>query len=313
MSGTLLHRTIPGTLELTQGALNIDFENRFPGNFPPGVDSRLVITDSSKGVIAEWDGDIHGHLINYTVPGEQTRLIPVGAQYSFFVTWSDGEEYQWEHGYVARLESQWPSALARQPENQPLSFSYVPSSAVGNRWQKRGGTGALKSWDNSLFGLPHGLGVDNAFFVSAAAVWDTPLATNSVKGMARTLNAGPGKSAVTLCSDDNMTSYLGIQFETGVFTNRIHIVHGTGPVTMTDLVDPVNNTVANGDTYPYIFDEASKTLSVYKGSSLDPIIEWTDENNLIPLGQGYTYCGVNFIASLLNPGTEFSYLAMKDN
>ncbi|AQT81959.1 hypothetical protein B1R94_25930 [Mycolicibacterium litorale] len=310
--GTQRHRDELGTLVLTQGTLNIDYPNRLGGNFPKGVMSRMIITDSSGAQLDEWDGWVRGDVINYTVEFDEHQYIPVGAQYALFVTWKDGHEYQWEHGYVTREQVQWPNAAARQPENQPLTFSYIPGTAVGSRWLKKGGTGGLKSWDNSIFGLPRGLGIDNAFFFNAAALWDTPLATASAKIVVNTLNGGAGKSGVAFWSDINMTSYVAVQFETGIVNNKIHIVHGTGPVTMTDLVTPVGNIVGNSDTYPIIFDEASKTVAVYKGTTLTPLIS-TPIPDWIPMGQGYNHGGVNFLASLAAPGTEFSYWSMKDN
>jgi hypothetical protein len=313
VSGTLLHRDTLGTLELTQGALHITYDNRFPGNFPAGVSARIVITDSSKAILADWDADVAGHLLTFRTSAEESQAIPLGAQYTLFVTWNDGEEYQWEHGYVARPEVNWPTAPATQIENQPRTFAYIPGTAVGNRWHKTGGVGGLKVWDNSIFDLPNGLGIDNAFFANAAALWDTPFTTDSVKVVVNTLNGGAGLSTVALCSDINMTSYLGVQFETGLVNNKLHLVHGTGPTTMTDLVVPVANTVANTDTYGIVYEHASKTLAVYKGASLTPLISWVDDTNLIPHGQGYTYGGLVFMASLLAPGTEFSYWSMKDN
>lgn len=309
--GTQRHRDELGTLVLTQGTLNIDYPNRLGGNFPKGVMSRMLITDSDGALLDEWDGWVRGDIINYTVEFEEHQYIPVGAQYALFVTWKDGHEYQWEHGYVTREQVQWPNTAARQPENVPLAFSYIPGSAVGSRWQKKGGTGGLKVWDNSLFSLPRGLGINNVFNVNAAAIWDTPLATPSAKIVVNTLNAGPGKSSIGFWSDVNMTSYVAVQFETGI-NNRLHIMHGTGPVTMTDLVTPVNNAVGNSDTYPIIFDPASKTVAIYKGSSLSPVLACPIPDS-IPMGQGYTYVPVNFLASLVTPGTEFSYISMKDN
>ncbi len=313
MTGTLLHRSDMGTLELSQGALNIDYPNKFGGPFPDSAAMRIVVTDSSAAVLDEWDAEHRGHVMNLTVPREQTTAIPIGAQFARFVTWDDGEEYQWEHGYVVRTEVMWANAPATQIENRPLAFAYVPGSAVGNRWRKTGGVGGLKIYDNSLFSLPRALGIDNVFNTKAAAVWDTPFATDSVKVVVNTIDGGLGKSAVALCSDISMTSYLAVQFERALLTNKLHIMHGTGPVTMTDLVTPVNNTITNTDTYSIVYDAASKTIAVYKGSSLTPLISWTDTTDLIPHGGGYTYGGVNFDASLISPGPEFSYWAMKDN
>lgn len=312
-TGSLLHRNTRGTLTLTQGALNIDFENRQPGNFPRGTMSRLAIKDSSGIELAEWDGEIRGRLINYTVDYDDHASVPLAAQYALFVTWPDGIEYQWEYGYVIREQMSFPNAPAAQLENRPLSFTYVPGSGVGSQWRKTGGVGNLKVWDNSVFSLPKALGVDNSWFTKAAAVWETPFATDSVKTVVKTINGGAGLSSVVQCSDINMTSYLAVGFETGVANNRLHIFAGDGPVSMDDLLPPVANTVAHGDTYSIVYDDASKIIAVYKGSSLDPVIEWEDDGNVIPHGQGYTYGGVNFQASLLAPGTEYSYWAMKDN
>ena len=302
-----------GTLTLTQGALNISFDNRQPGPFPSGTLSRLVIKDSSGIELAEWDGEIRGNRITYVVDYDEHETIPLAAQYALFVTWPDGIEYQWEHGYVIREQMSFPNAAAVQIENRPLAFTYVPGTGVSKQWHKTGGVGKLKVWDNSVFSLPRALGVDNAWFTKAAAVWETPFATDSVKAVVKTINGGAGLSSVAVCSDVNMTSYLAVGFETGIANNRLHIFAGDGPVSMDDLLPPESNIVNHGDTYSIVYDDASKTIAVYKGTSLDPIIEWPDDANVIPHGQGYTYGGLNFQASLAAPGTEFSYWAMKDN
>lgn len=310
MTGALLHRSEFGTLELSQGALNIDYTNRLPGPFPKGVESRIVITDSSKAILDVFVGELSDGMMNFTVDQARTQAIPAGAQYSWFVTWRDGLEYQWGHGYVVRTEVHWATAPATQIANQPLAFTYVPGSVPGNRWLKKGGTGGLKVFTAS--GVPNSLGINNSARATAAALWDTPFATDSVKAVVTTVTGGAGKSSVVLCSDINMTSYLAVQLQTGS-TNKLHIVRGSGPVTMTDLVTPVSNGVANGETYTTVYDHASKTVAVYKGSSLTPLISWTDETDMVPHGQGYTYGGVNYLASLTSPGTKFSYWSMKDN
>lgn len=310
MTGALLHRSEFGTLELSQGALNIDYDNRLGGPFPKSVESRIVITNSSKEILDVFEGELRNGRMNFTVEQKRTQAIPTGAQYSWFVTWTDGLEYQWGHGYVVRTEVHWATAPATQLANQPLAFTYVPGSVPGNRWLKKGGTGGLKVFTSD--DQPNALGINNTFRATAAALWDTPFATDSVKAVVTTVTGGAGKSGVVVCSDINMTSYLEVQLETGS-TNKLHIMRGSGPVNMTDLITPVSNGVSNGDTYTTIYTHASKTIAVYKGSDLTPLISWTDETDIIPHGQGYTYGGVNYIASLAQPGVKFSYWSMKDN
>lgn len=311
MTATMLHRSEMGTLELSQGALNIDYPNRFPGNFPKSVESRIVITNSSGQVLDTFEGQIKGNLINFTVETDRTQAIPAGAQYSWFVTWSDGLEYQWEHGYVIRTEVHWPAAPAQQIENQPLAFVYQPGSAVGNQWVKKGGNSSLKIW--TADDLPNALGIKSPGRKLAAS-WGVPFATDSVKVVVNTITGGAGKSSVVVCSDSSMTTYLAVQFETGSGSaNKLHIMRGTGPLTMTDLITPKANTVANGETYTIVYDNASKIIAVYKGSDLTPTLSWTDETNLIPHGLGYTYGALNYLPGASTPGVKFSYWAMKDN
>lgn len=309
----MLHRNEYGTLALSRGALNIDYDNKLGGPFPTDADMRIEITDSSGTVVAEWFAENRGEVMNFTETVETTRLIPRGCQFTRLVTWTDGEDYQWEHGYVVRLEPEWATAPATQIENHPVAFTYIPGSAVGNKWRKKGGVGRLKVWENGFFGLPDALGINNAFLTTAAALWETPMTTKSPKVVVKTINGGAGFSSIAVCSDINMASYLAVGFETGISNNRLHILRGTGPTTMDDLIVPEANTVSHGDTYSIVYRDASKVISVYKGSSLDPVIEWEDDTLMIPTGAGYTHVGVNFRASLLSPGTEFSYIAMKDD
>lgn len=176
------------------------------------------------------------------------------------------------------------------------------------------GPGVDAGWDVVSGGLaihqwplrPNTLGPDFPLaFQSAAAVRDVEVGSDSVRVVINVLNRGAGKFTVVLCSDAEMTNWIGIQFETGLVNNKVHTCLGTGPTTYTRPGDSVWQLTENGAVFTVIYDHPSKRISLFKGQRFgSPIISLVDSGNAVTHGAGNRHVGCVWEASALAPGVE---------
>lgn len=275
--------------------------------------AKIVITDEAGIELASWDGTVNKSQAEFNnIAGADD--IPHGARFELSLLEDDGDFIKLAYGIVVRGDHRYPLIPTADTTNYALQFSDTfDRKYVGKYWVGRSGSNAISIHDN-LFNLPNTLGPNFSFFTDSAALWYTPLNSDSVTITVSMINMGAGKCTVVLCSDYSMSSWLGVQFETGLVNNKARIVRGTAP-TKWEIVPgstAVNSSVNNGDNYTIKFNAQTKTVSCYENAILNPLISWKDTGGLIPIGAGFRYTGFCWNTSLLAPGAEPSSWSAKD-
>lgn len=285
--------------------------------WPECLGAWIEFTDTDGNTILELTGVLVGpetkpEGIRFRGDPDDMDLIPAGANFEVTLNTVDGP-YKIRYGKVIRKEVTFtppPSSLAVPPQGFADSFQ---RSAIGRKWVPIVGQATIH--DNSDHSLPNGLGAKNALFSTAALRYYRPFTTDSLRVSAAVLNPGSllaAKTSFVIGSDIYMTSGLVMQLETGTGHNYLH----TGTLGPDQAVSyqgsAVSNTVANGDGYSIAYNDETRILAVYKGTSLEPLIEWPDDAGIVPHGRGYRYFGVIFGASALTTGIQLTSISAKD-
>lgn len=276
-----------------------------PGDLYPAVGTaEAVFYDTAGGVAATIVGTVTPLLVLFEADPADVEEIPHGAGFEIFVT-PDGEDRQMvRYGTAVRREVRFPDAPPTDTSETALLFTdNFQRTLLGPKWIIK--YGKPKILQNTS-PIPDGLGPDGIFFASAATLFYAPLNGDDCTINVNVVNAGAGKTTIVLCSDQAMTSYLGVQIETGISNNKVHIVRGTAPLTMVDVMTAVNSTTANNDNFAIKYNSLTDTISVYKNDSSTALIAWTDASHDVLHGAGYRYMGFNFQASLLQAGVEIT-------
>jgi hypothetical protein len=259
--------------------------------------------DSAGGVIDQLDGVVTPQAITYSHPPDVTDPVPAGAGFETFLVTEDGP-YKIRYGRVIRKEVTFPDSPGVAKTQLALRFAdNFQRSALGSKWiQVMGRT----SIHNNPAPKPNGVGNDFGLFFSASAIrYFQPFSGDSVKTAISLLNPGWGKTTAILCANQQLTSFLGVQFDTAANPDALRIVTGQGPTSMT-VQASVNAPLADYDRYMAFYDEQTDRLSVYKGDALTPVLTWTDETHSIPHGPGYRYLGFSWQADLLSTGPQLT-------
>jgi hypothetical protein len=278
--------------------------------YPTGTTASIIIYDNSEIVLATWTGTVSGVTATFTQTAPDT--IPHGSKFDLFLIYSNGNKIKHSYGIVVRNENRYPLNPTEITTNYALQFSdSFNRTYVGKYWVPRSADNAVSIHDNSGT-IPNTLGPNNSLFTSAAVLWYTPLNTDSVTVTASMVNIGSGKCTLVVASDYNMTTWVGVQFETGISNNKLWIVRGTGPINWTTQsgTTSVNNTLTTGDTYVVKFNAVSKLISCFKNGSGTAAISGTATG--LPTGAGYRYSGIVWNSSLFSPGAEPSTWSAKD-
>jgi hypothetical protein len=184
---------------------------------------------------------------------------------------------------------------------------------VGKYWLSRTDWNAISIHDHPL-NIPNTLGPNYAFLNSAAALWYAPLNSDTVTVRVSMMYLGDGNCTVVLCSDYSMKTWVGVQFSTGIFNDKIRIIRGKTPTTFDDVPGfrPVDNIVRNNDVYVIRYIRENRSVSCFKNNGAMPVAYWEDTNDLIATGPGYRYTGLMWRTSLFTPGAEPSSWSAKD-
>lgn len=184
----------------------------------------------------------------------------------------------------------------------PVIRDTIDGPAVDPGWDALEGDLAIHQW----ILRPNTLGPNFPLaFQDAAAVWSVEAGSDSVRVVINVLNRGAGKFTVALCSDDAMTNWLGIQFETGLVNNKVHTCLGTGPTSYSRPGDSVWQLTENGAVFTILYDHPAKRLSLFKGQHFgSPIISLVDSGNVVTHGVGNRHVGFVWESSALAPGVE---------
>lgn len=275
------------------------------GSYATGTEAQIVIRDDAGAELARFDGTVTKVGISFLEEPDAVKDIPHGANFQLLVTVPGEEPEAKRYGTVIRKEPRFPLAEVVQPEDVARIYKAdFIGQYIGPMWKPMGGKGSLAIHTHGLISNLPSMGPNFALFSDAAARWLWPMNMDSVSINVKVLNVGAGKFTVAVCADYAMNTWLGIQFETGIVNNKVHIVTGTGPITAVYQDNAVANTTANGDVYTIKYNALSNTIACYKGTSLTPLIEWTDEDGVVPHGEGFRYTGLIWNTSLFTPGVE---------
>jgi hypothetical protein len=136
---------------------------------------------------------------------------------------------------------------------------------------------------------------NNLLGTAASAIrYFSCLNTDNVSVNVNMLNNGSGATAVVLCSNITMSSYLAVEFDEPGNQIRFGVGTTTSPTTIDYQGDPITNSVANNDNYTITYNNNTRTLAVYKNNSLTPLGTWVDTGGIVPHGPGFRYLGFVF-------------------
>ena len=142
------------------------------------------------------------------------------------------------------------------------------------------------------------LGPKNAAFTDAAVVWDTPIATNSVKMVFTALRLLSGKFRVAVRSNAGMTNAVGFEFNG--LNNTIRPIKFTGPTTV-NYYGSTRAWVTAQQQYTLTWDEATEDLKLFIGASRTAALTWTAGAAFTGTGR---YVGLSWSTDLMSTGVE---------
>ncbi|AEZ50708.1 hypothetical protein SEA_WAMBURGRXPRESS_24 [Mycobacterium phage Wamburgrxpress] len=302
-----------GTLALSRDSAFEIPEFKLRGSYPEGTTSFLRITNSAGGELAEFEGTVTAKGIHYLQAPDDVKDIPHGANFQLYVQYPDMEPVCLHYGTVIRTEPRFPLETVVSPEDAAKQFKADFSEGyVGPMWKPLGGKASLMIHTWTAISQAPSLGPNYSLFSAASARWLWPLSMDSMTIVVKVVNVGAGKFNVILCGDYLLQSWIGIQFETGISNNKLHVLTGDGGALSWDIRESVNNTTSNGDVYTIKYNHLLNTIACYKGTSLEPVIEWEDTDNIVPHGEGFRYTGLSWHTSLFTPGVEPTAWEAKD-
>lgn len=282
--------------------------------WPTGSSAYAVFTDTSGGELATFDLDVTPDAILPDVDQDLVDPIPHGANCEIFLEDSTGID-KIRYGKVTRREVEYPDAPPVQQASIALNYTDTfPTLGLRTNWKAV--KGRTKVYDNTSSSLPFGVSADAGLFVAKSAIrWDSPLNSDSVKSHVVLLNRGAGRCTIIVCADQRFTTGLAVDFTAGSGSaNKLNIGVITSPTDFVAKVTAVSHTVVDLADYTMTYTDSTKTVTVYKGTDLTPLISWADTLNEVPHGPGYRYAGFSFDTGIIfSPGIEVAGWQAKDN
>jgi hypothetical protein len=280
---------------------------------------RVVVTDRAGAVLTTFYADTSEKSIDWLAYPEDLTDIPNGANFEMFIDNDDGP-FKVRYGRVVRREPSFPLSPSSSTAFDAVMYEdLLQRDQAGPYWIPKSGKVGMFPDTSPRPAFSMAVRNNNIFlplplFSNAAVLWYAPVRSDTVEVAFSLTNPGAGKTTIVVCSNYAMNSYLGVQFDTNPSTDVVQMVTGTGPITTVNQGSSVNHTIpTNGGTYTVKYSLPLNKLSLYVGSSLSPLIEFTDSSHLATHGLGYRYVGVSWQASLLNSGPRlFYYKAMDD-
>lgn len=144
---------------------------------------------------------------------------------------------------------------------------------------------------------PMTLGPKKTLSTVSAAVWSTPMSTDSVRAVFTTKRMGDGRFRVAVRSNASLTNWVGVEFN-GT-TGKIRICKGSAPNTVTYYADE-REWIASHEQFTITWNEANQTLKVYQGAKRTPTVSYTFSSFT---GTG-RYFGLVWDAALVSAGVE---------
>lgn len=280
--------------------------------FPAGAQCYVVFSDTAGSEIGRIDAAaVTEQTISFLAAADDVDGIPAGANFEIFLDGPDGVD-KIRYGKVIRREAEYFDAPAQQRPVVALNHTDTfPTMGLRSNWKAV--AGRTRVYDNSAASLPNGVSANGGLFFAQSAIrWDTPLNTDTVKSRAVLLNQGAGRSSIIVCADQQFTTGLAVDFDSG--TNRLHLGIVTSPTEVEYRTPLLSHAVVDLADYTLTYNELTKVLAVYAGTDLTPLKTWHDDLDEVPHGPGYRYTGFSFDTGLFfTPGIEVAGWQAKDD
>ena len=296
--------------------------------FPSGTTAFLTIKNTYSQTLGVFEGAVAGGTVTFLETKAIANALPRGASWTLHVQTPDLDEARLElQGTVIRSEAPFPDAPPHSGEFDGVQYRYsfgTPGFVVDPAWRIM--NGKPRVYDNSSRSLPNavaaasitdGAGGGPTLFDDVAMLYFAPLKTDAIRLTYNTIRFGSGYGWVAICSNYDMTNFAAIRHR-GVFLSglwdhdTVEVVTGSGPVTLQSRTTPVNHSTATNQNYTAEYNPLTNTYSLYLGTSLTPIVSWTDTTQIVDHGEGERYFGLGFKSDLLTPGVEISDIIIAD-
>lgn len=299
----------------------LHYEYTLPGGrqFPVGTTAALTLKNTYGQTLGEYTGTVVGGTVTFLESISIANALPRGTSWTLGIKAPDDAEPHLElQGTVIRTEAPFPDAPAQSPEFEGVLYRYsfaTPGFLVDPVWRVLNGNPRV--YNNSGSSLPNAvaagslLGGDLTFYDDVAMLFYAPVKTDSIRFTYNTIRNGAGSCWVVICSNYDMTNYAAIRHR-GVFLSgfwdhdTVDIVTGSGPVTIQSRTTPVNYTTTTNQNYTAAYNPLTDTYALYVGTSLTPVVSWTDTTGVVNHGEGERYAGLAFKSDVLTPGIEIS-------
>ncbi|MCV7354503.1 LtfC-like domain-containing protein [Mycolicibacterium fluoranthenivorans] len=262
--------------------------------WPDRSTTRIVFTDTKGADLLKFDGRVFPDRLEFVGSPAQMDKVPAGANFTIYLETKEGP-FSIRHGKVIRKEVTYTTPPA-QADVVPLTITdNLQRTAAGNWWKPV--YGRIQISDNSDDDLPYAM-MGGPGAQKSAVRYIREFSTDGIEIGVTLLNvstSSPSWTSVNFGADINFEMGCAVKFETGASAARkLHIGTLTAPMTIVDRAPVIANTVVNLEYYRIVYIDSVRTVSVYKGTSLDPISTWTDDTKIVPHGFGYRHVGFSF-------------------
>ncbi len=288
--------------------------------FPLGTEARVVFTDRAGGDLGEFYADMGATSATWIVEPDDFSPIPAGSNFEMFIELPDGT-FKIRYGRVVRRDPSFPLSPTNSARFEAAMFEdLLQRDMVGPYWTNKSGAVAMHALDGTPANW--GMAVRNlagflplTLWENAAVLWYAPVRSDTVEITVGLQDGGDGDCTIVLCSNYTMTNWMGIRFHDGMGSgDEIRAVVGNSPLTMSAQGTGYSHIVPdNGNLYTIRYSLPSNKVSVYIGSNLTPVLEWTDSSHLVTHGMGHRYVGAVWNGSFATPGPIMYYWKAKDD
>lgn len=277
-----------------------------PGEtFPDGSAAHITFSDTAGGELATFqDSGVTPSAITFLQPETDMDLIPAGSNFEIYLDTEFGPQ-KIRYGKVIRREI----TLTTPPAGVTTAALFTEPFTLAGRLRSSWKWLRSHPYVDANVSLPNGL-TNEVENVTAVVRWIDPVNSDTVSVNVSLLNQGGGKTRVRLCGDNRLASFLAVEWEEPA--HLIHFCVGTTLTTVAYQGSSISNTVVDGDNYTVSYNDATKTLSVYKGADMTPLGSWVDTLAIVPHGPGYRYLGLDVLPASAYNGVQVTSWTAKD-
>lgn len=287
--------------------------------WPDGATAQIVFYDNAGAQLAAIDAlSVDPGGITFTPTGPDVMdQVPNGANFELFLTTSDSLPYQIRHGKVVRKEANF---LQAPPISTIAELQFADSwPVVGLRstWVKMAGAPNVR--DNTGITEPNSLGLSDASAATTGSLrWYQQLNGNNFRIVIKlvrffsNINGTSSRLRVFGAVDQYLTTGVGFELTDilsggGTRAQSVSPLLVTGKTTVAYQGSPTAHTINNADIYTVDYNDESKTVSLYAGTTEGTAIaDWVDSGAIAPHGPGYRFLGLGWSNSANDIGLQIS-------